>query len=112
MGVGQESPHRDYLFLILKGGIIYLVMSYGIILFSIIRLIPYKFHGLHFIYAILLFLTMGYGHSMWYKPIPVIFVWLSVSAALNVSKSSNYQESINRGYYRYNNDYSRKLQLS
>jgi hypothetical protein len=82
---GVNNTHFGWMFLILKGGLIFLTFIYGKIILSIISLIK---HTLLVPYAFLLitFLLLEASHTNFNSFYRLIFLFISISAASNITK--------------------------
>lgn len=80
---GLNIVHKGYLFLILKGGVLFLLLIYGIALVALVKLIRRGKAYYPFAFCILLFLFLDQMHTQWLNLFPCLFFWLSISMGLN-----------------------------
>lgn len=85
---GINYTHYGFLHLILKGGIVLLLLVYGLAIHSIFTL--YKYGDRKYLFVILIFLTFELSHTLFLNYYYLIFLWLSISYALQLKTRRNY----------------------
>ena len=80
---GISFTHFGFLYLILKGGFILLIIVYGLALYSLVVLFR---HGERkYFFVILIYLAADLSHTQFINYFYVLFLWLSINMAIQLS---------------------------
>jgi hypothetical protein len=93
---GVSMLHLGYAYLILKGGLVFMIFIYIVSLIALWRLFSRK--GIYQIYAtvIFLFLFLEFSHTQWLFPINLILYMMALSLGLNITSYRKHNISNDR----------------
>jgi hypothetical protein len=82
---GINFTHFGFLHLILKGGFILLILVYGLAIYSMIIL--FRYGEQRYFFVLLIYLIYELSHTQFVNYFYVLFLWLSISYALNLKRN-------------------------
>jgi hypothetical protein len=86
---GMSVLHRGYMYQLLKGGIIWTIIYYLLIISVLIKLFNARRMKISYsiIFSLLLILITEISHSVWLNPITLLFLMFTLSFGLNISNA-------------------------
>lgn len=79
---GINFTHFGFLNLILKGGVLLLLLIYGMVIYSLITFI--KYGEIRYFFVLLIYLIAELSHTLFINYFAVLFLWLSISLSIQL----------------------------
>lgn len=94
---GMSMMHRGENNLIMKGGIVFFLLVYGLVILSIFKLLLSKTkYGYSFVIVLLSYLLLERGHQQFSQFFMLFFLCMSISYALSIKSRKMYEKKFYR----------------